>query len=67
MVRAQGDSEIYALRHQSLRDLLEGRQSAGIDNYRLRESAYDLAEATRAAHARIVAALVPDGDAASRD
>jgi WD40 repeat protein len=67
VVRAGGDPDIYALRHQSLRDLLEGRLPSGTDDDRLRELAYDLKEATRAAHARIVAAVVPAGDNASRD
>lgn len=67
VVRAGGDPDIYALRHQSLRDLLEGRLPAGTDDDRLRELAYDLAEETRAAHARIAAAVIPAGDIASRD
>ncbi len=66
VLRAGGDPHTYALRHQSLRDLLEGRLPAGTGD-RLREMAYDLAEATRAAHARIVTALVPNGEITSRD
>ena len=67
VVRAGGDPDVYSLRHQSLRDLLEGRLPTEADDNQLRELAYDLGEATRTAHARIVAAVVPDGDITSRD
>ncbi|MGH4026619.1 MAG: WD40 repeat domain-containing protein, partial [Pseudonocardiaceae bacterium] len=65
VVRGGGDPDVYALRHQSLRDLLEGRLPAGSDD-QVRYLAHDLAETTRRAHSRIVAALLPDGDPASR-
>ncbi|MFN2496859.1 MAG: AAA family ATPase [Pseudonocardiaceae bacterium] len=66
VVRDGGDPDVYALRHQSLRDLLEGRLPAGTDDDQIRYLAHDLGTATYAAHARIVAALLPDGDAANR-
>ncbi|MCA1676308.1 MAG: hypothetical protein LC799_30410, partial [Actinobacteria bacterium] len=67
VVRDGGDPDVHALRHESLRDLLEGRLPAGTDDDQLRYLAHDLGTATRAAHARIVAVLFPEGDAASRD
>ena len=53
-----GDPDIYALRHQSLRDLCEAHLPA-TDRLQGRELAHDLAQATRAAHRRIVDALTP--------
>jgi hypothetical protein len=66
VVRDGGDPDVHALRHQSLRDLLEGRLPTGTDD-QLRYLAHDLAQTTHVAHGRIVAALLPDGDAASRN
>ncbi len=66
VVRDGGDPDVYALRHQSLRDLLEGRLPADTDDAQLRYLAHDLAQTTRSAHGRIVVALLPDGDPVSR-
>jgi len=64
---ADGDPDVYGLRHKSLLDFCEGRLPADTGVSAVRERAYDLARATRAAHARIVDALTPSGNAADRD
>ncbi|MCK2244767.1 MULTISPECIES: hypothetical protein [unclassified Crossiella] len=55
---AEGDPDVYALRHQSLRDFCTG---ATADD-QLRELAHDLATATREAHARLADSLTPQAD-----
>ncbi|MCW2877828.1 MAG: hypothetical protein JWQ95_1928 [Sphaerisporangium sp.] len=60
-VRPGGDPDVYTIRHQSLRDLCEGRLSAETRDDGLRGLAYELAAASRAAHDRITTALTPAG------
>jgi WD40 repeat protein len=60
-VRPGGDPDVYAMRHQSLRDLCEGRLPAEIRDDTLRGLAYDLAQASRVAHDRVTTALTPRG------
>ncbi|MGO1050163.1 hypothetical protein [Crossiella sp. CA198] len=55
---AEGDPDVYALRHQSLRDFCTG---AAADD-QLRELAHDLATATREAHGRLADSLTPQHD-----
>lgn len=65
-VRDGGDPFTYTVRHQSLRELCEGRLALGGDDP-LKELAYNLAEATHAAHERITEALTPPGARDQRD
>lgn len=62
-----GDPDIYALRHQSLRDFCTGTLADNSDDDQLRELTHDLACATRDAHARITDALTPEPSQAGLD
>jgi WD40 repeat protein len=62
-----GDPDIYALRHQSLRDFCTGTVVGKSDDDQLRELTHDLACAARDAHARITDALTPESSQAGRD
>jgi WD40 repeat protein len=64
-LRAGGDPDRYIPRHQSLREFCAGTSTH--DDEELRHLAYDHASATRAAHARIAAALIPPGTIDTRD
>ncbi|HEY2793196.1 MAG TPA: AAA family ATPase [Micromonosporaceae bacterium] len=63
VTRPGGDPDCYGLRHESLREFCHGLLPDGLDRSGLRALAYDLASATRAAHARITRALAPGGPA----
>ncbi|WP_083873563.1 AAA family ATPase [Frankia sp. QA3] len=65
-VRRGGDPDLYFPRHQSLREFCEGTTLLDHDVDRLRELAYDLAAATRAAHRRISMALEPSSPVGQR-
>ncbi|CAJ64963.1 MULTISPECIES: NACHT and WD repeat domain-containing protein [Frankia] len=66
-VRRGGDPDLYVPRHQSLRDFCDGTSLLDSDDDGLRELAYDLAAATRAAHRRIAVAVEPSGPVGRRD
>jgi len=64
-LRADGDPDRYIPRHQSLREFCAGVSTHNDEE--LRHLAYDHATATRAAHGRIAAALIPPGTIDTRD
>ena len=66
--RPGGDPDLYAIRHQSLRDMCHGQLPIeAADASRVMELAHDLAEEVRHAHGQIADALTPSGPNSSRD
>ena len=67
LTKPGGDPDLYAIRHQSLRDMFKVEFSADSVDERVREICYDLRAAAQEAHQRIAIALIPPADQRGRE